>query len=338
MADAGGGSDATEHARNSPDVNKNDGIPTVVVNEFLCFVHNKMNILPSETIVQLCSKHYRTEEIEIAKKKLCEVCPTDTRVLNRKGPKKNVQNLDDVVKRLNELDPESDVIPCFVARDLGNLPPITFNSIDVSVLLAKIESMHDEVQLLRAGMTCQQTTAETLKQVCEETVSRMDMLESKTSGLSCSSCDDYVTRNTESQHVNPIINEGCQMTVELHPVAASVDSARAPVPVKAVNSVPVRVNSVPVLVNNTPATVPVETGINSTRNDERWSTVVRKGVKRRATPEVDIQRNPLSPVTRMKQPVIGRAKVAGIVAAERRKKKANIFASRFARLTRVQRN
>ena len=61
------------------------------------------------------------------------------------------------------------MIPCFVARDLGNLPPITFNSIDVSVLLAKIESMHDEVQLMRAGMTCQQTTAETLKKVCEET-------------------------------------------------------------------------------------------------------------------------------------------------------------------------
>ena len=58
--------------------------------------------------------------------------------------------------------------------------------------------------------------------------------------------------------------------------------------------------------------------------------MVRKGVKRRATPDVDIQHNPLSPVTRMKQPVIGRAKVAGIVAAERRKKKANIFASRFA--------
>ena len=73
-------------------------------------------------------------------------------MLNRKGPKKNVQNLDDCVKRLNELDPESEVIPCFVARDLGNLPPITFNSIDVSVLLAKIESMHDEVQLLRADM------------------------------------------------------------------------------------------------------------------------------------------------------------------------------------------
>ena len=168
MAEAGGGGDATEHVRRSPEapttnVNKEDVIPEIVVNELLCFVQNKMNMLPSETIVQLCSKHYRTDEIETAKKKLYEVCPTDTRVLNRKGPKKNVQNLDDVVKRLNELDPEREVIPFFVARDLGNLPPITFNSIDVSVLLAKIESMHDEVQLMRAGMTCQQSTAETLK-------------------------------------------------------------------------------------------------------------------------------------------------------------------------------
>ena len=141
------------------------------------------------------------------------------------------------------------------------------------------------------------------------------------------------------------------MTVDLHPVAPSVDSARAPVPVKAVNStpghvnhtpgqvnhtpghvnhMPGHVNNTPGHVNNTPGTVPVET-VNSTPNDEQWSTVVCKGVKRRATPEVDIQQcNPVSPLTRMKKPVIGHAKVAGIVAAERRKKKANIFASRFA--------
>ena len=90
MADAGGGSDATEHVRHSPEapttnVNKEDGIPKIVGNKLLCFVQNKMNMLPSETIVQLCSyKHYRTEDIEIAKKKLYEVCPTDTRVLDRK--------------------------------------------------------------------------------------------------------------------------------------------------------------------------------------------------------------------------------------------------------------
>ena len=94
----------------------------MVVNELLCFVHNKINLLPSETITQLCSKHCKSEEIEVAKRKLYEVCPIDTKVLGRKGPKKNAQNLDDVVKRLNELDPDVDEIPCFMARNLGNLP------------------------------------------------------------------------------------------------------------------------------------------------------------------------------------------------------------------------
>ena len=47
---------------------------------------------------------------------------------------------EDVTKRINELDSAVDVITCFVACDLGNLPPITFDSIDVSVLLTKIES------------------------------------------------------------------------------------------------------------------------------------------------------------------------------------------------------
>ena len=127
--------DATN--RNVNDVSNN--VPTVVVNELLCFVNNKINLLPSETVIQLCVKHYKPDEIETAKRKLFEVCPSNTKMLTRKGPKKNVQNLEDVVKRMNELDSAVDVISRFVARDLGNLP-IMFDSLNVSVLLTKIES------------------------------------------------------------------------------------------------------------------------------------------------------------------------------------------------------
>ena len=57
-----------QHSQEAPNesVNK-DGIPTIVLNKLLCFVHNKINLLLSETITQLCSKHYRSEEIEVAK-------------------------------------------------------------------------------------------------------------------------------------------------------------------------------------------------------------------------------------------------------------------------------
>ena len=59
-------------------------------------------------------------------------------MLTRKGQKKCFQNLEDVAKRMNELDSAVDVIPCFVARYLGNLPPITLGSLDVSVLLMRL--------------------------------------------------------------------------------------------------------------------------------------------------------------------------------------------------------
>ena len=92
-----------------------------------------------------------------------------------------------------------------MARNLGYLPPITFNSIDVSVLLTKIESLNDEVVLLRAGMTCQQTTTETLKKVWKETMSRVDILESKSFDVNNTDCYDGNTRQAKPQHKNHVI-------------------------------------------------------------------------------------------------------------------------------------
>ena len=47
------------------------------------------------------------------------------------------------MKWFNELDLDADVIPMFVARNMSNPPPITFDSIDASVLLAKLERLTD---------------------------------------------------------------------------------------------------------------------------------------------------------------------------------------------------
>ena len=45
------------------------------------------------------------------------------------------------MKRFHELDLDADVIPLFVARNMSNPPPITFDSIEVSVLLTKLEQL-----------------------------------------------------------------------------------------------------------------------------------------------------------------------------------------------------
>ena len=89
-------------------------MPTVVVYELLCFVNNKINLLPSETVIQLFVKHCKPDEIEMAKWKLFEVCSSDSRMLTRKRAKKCFQNLEDIVKRMNELNSAVDVILCFV--------------------------------------------------------------------------------------------------------------------------------------------------------------------------------------------------------------------------------
>ena len=78
---------------------------------------------------------------------------------------KNAQNID-VVKRISNLVSTVFAIMGFVARNLGNLPPVTFDLLDVSVLfLMKIDSLDDKLLLMKSAMKWQQTTSETLTKV-----------------------------------------------------------------------------------------------------------------------------------------------------------------------------
>ena len=60
------------------------------------------------------------------------------------------------MKRIHEYDSTSNIPrPCFVASNLADLPPITFDSnesIDVSVLLLKWERLADDVIVLKSGL------------------------------------------------------------------------------------------------------------------------------------------------------------------------------------------
>ena len=155
------GGKATNDNKTSPNFKSNDA--KFVINELLCFIVNKMDIMTSETIVQLCEKTYTDLQIEIAKRKLFEIVPEGDsegmRYIKRQGKKKGTQNLDDILKKLHELD---DDLPTFVAQDLSNLPPISMDSIDVSVLLRKIESLSAQVSMLKTGLATQCDTTKSL--------------------------------------------------------------------------------------------------------------------------------------------------------------------------------
>ena len=153
--------------------------PALVSNELLCFIANKMNTVPTDTIVMLCTNQYDSGDIENAKRILFNLCPCGNgRYIQRKGGKKNVLNLEDIVRRFHEYDSTADTPrPCFVASNLANLPPITFDSIDVSVLLLKLERVTDEVMMLKTGMKKHGMATQNLTDVCRDTVDRITDLE-----------------------------------------------------------------------------------------------------------------------------------------------------------------
>lgn len=123
----------------------------LMVNELLCFVTNKMHLLAPKMIVQLCSTTYSDAEIEAAKEQLFGLCADDTttRKIKRQGPEKGKRNLEDIIQLLDE---KAENMPRFVALDLSKLPPITFDSIDVSSLLDEIQKMRTEIQYLKKSV------------------------------------------------------------------------------------------------------------------------------------------------------------------------------------------
>ncbi|XP_070573533.1 uncharacterized protein [Ptychodera flava] len=128
---------------------KTDSIPVtsdraIVINELLCFLWNKIDILPQDMLVKLCVEAYDDKEVEHAKKLLFDYCSDDrNRYIRRQGQNKRANNVQDMLILLHELDENN--APCFVAYELSRLPPIDINHIDVSVLIKEIKLLQQEV-------------------------------------------------------------------------------------------------------------------------------------------------------------------------------------------------
>ena len=132
---------------------KDESPPGPIINELLCFIVNKISILDNESIVKLCSEKYSEKDIEDAKELLFSMVHKDgdlTTFVKRRAGKvsesKSVKNLHDIYQLLQEKGAED--LPQFVALNLGNLPPITFNNIDVTVLLHEIENVKAKVDFM----------------------------------------------------------------------------------------------------------------------------------------------------------------------------------------------
>ena len=149
---------------------------SVIVDELLCFLANKIDVLPPQSIADLCRTTYDEGEIEAAKKRLFDLCADEnsSRFRRRQGPKKSAVNLDDMMRLLQEKGTD---VPLFVARNLSRLPPITFDSIDVSSLLHSVRRAQLEIDVLKASVGIQRDATVDLTEIVKAVDLRMAAVE-----------------------------------------------------------------------------------------------------------------------------------------------------------------
>ena len=81
---------------------------------------------------------------------------THTRNVKPKGEKKNRDNIDHMIRLLQE---NCEDVPKFAAVDIRPLPPIAFDSVDVSVLLVSTKKVENDMTIMKDCMkTVHKTT------------------------------------------------------------------------------------------------------------------------------------------------------------------------------------
>ncbi len=241
----------------------------------------------------------------------------------RQGPHKTTKNIDDIVRLMQEKGTDT---PTFVALNLAKLPPVTFDSIDVSALLHSIQHAQFEIDLLRACVQTQQTSSDSLREVVGSVSVRLAAVESPTvesrqphASVSAEPRAPAATATllvaTYDDDETLVKNRLCDA---LSPVLARDDW---PAP----GELPAPPSSAPPSSAPSTSTEPARPASPVTTSDDAtWSSVARrgkpKGQQRRQTPTS-------RPHTTSKG-ITGSAKGSGIKSTGV-KRFANVFATRF---------
>ena len=166
-------SNAPRTAVPSPQKMESEATPspgiTLVVDEVLCFINNKLSLMGVTSIITLCENFYDDITVERAKMTLQKYCKNDSlEWKRRKGTTdKTTNNLKDIIKGIQCGD-IGDVE--FVAKDLSKLPPISFNDLDAGAILQKMTKMGEEIKTLNKAVSKQGEITSSLIQLQQEKV------------------------------------------------------------------------------------------------------------------------------------------------------------------------
>ena len=130
----------------------------VIVNELLCFMSNKMDVLHVELLTKLCSDFYSVEEINVAKRTMHDLFYSKEeerpRLRWRKGDKAKSSNVQDILNMMSSF--QTGELPDFLARNLNNLPPLSMKDFDLSKLMTELETMKCEISAIKCAIGSQE--------------------------------------------------------------------------------------------------------------------------------------------------------------------------------------
>lgn len=119
----------------------------IVIDEVLCFVQNRHEVMDVDGLVQLSTSAFSKEDIVKAKSLLFQAVPTTLRKIQRKQEGKLKRDMEDIITVFKNT--RVDKIPMFVAHDLNKLPPITFDHVDCSRLLKDLLVLRADIDNIK---------------------------------------------------------------------------------------------------------------------------------------------------------------------------------------------
>lgn len=118
----------------------------IVINELLCFIQNKINLMDDKSLVKLAVSAFARSEISAAKDLLFASISTTIQNVSRRVDKEQ-KEVEDIIRVFKNIEPDN--TPTFVAKELHKLPALSFEHVDVSRVLKDIILLQSEVKTIK---------------------------------------------------------------------------------------------------------------------------------------------------------------------------------------------
>lgn len=157
-----------------------------LINDILSFIFHKMDLLDRNQLLSICANFYKETEIIEAKETIFSSCQDDllkanVRTKSYRGENKINDHLKDMVKAFDVLPNE--VIPRILCENINNLPPITSEHTDITVLQTKINCLREtyvskekheaELSSIKETMATMKNEQQRLESIVDDVLKKM---------------------------------------------------------------------------------------------------------------------------------------------------------------------